>query len=143
MEIVRQGLKYGVVGIGNTLLSLVIIWIMTQYGGCTPTFSNFTGYTVGLINSFLWNRQWTFRSDVAWKSSAIRFLGVFAVCYALQLGLLLLLNRYCPEHPPTYDFFSPLLLRFRIDPLFYNQILSTAFYTIINFIINKFYTFKA
>jgi putative flippase GtrA len=142
MEIIRQSLKYGVVGIGNTLLSLVIIWIMTRYGGCTHTFSNFTGYAIGLINSYLWNRQWTFHSDVNWKNGAIRFLGVFAMCYVLQLGLLLLLNRYSPEHPPAYDFFSPLLW-FKVDPLFYNQILSTAFYTVINFIINKFYTFKA
>ncbi|MDR2041542.1 MAG: GtrA family protein [Tannerella sp.] len=143
MEIIRQGLKYGVVGIGNTLLSLLIIWVMTQYGGCSHPFSNFTGYVIGLVNSYLWNRLWTFRSHINWKSGAIRFFGVFAVCYVLQLGLLLLLNRYCPEHPPAYDFFSPLLLRFKVEPLFYNQILSTAFYTVINFIINKFYTFKA
>ncbi|MDR3269647.1 MAG: GtrA family protein [Tannerella sp.] len=142
MEVIKQGIKYGVVGIGNTLLSLIIIWIMTKPGGCPETISNLTGYTVGLINSYLWNKKWTFRSEGNWTGSAIRFFGVFAVCYLMQLGLLLALNRYCPENPPLYGFFKPLLLMFKIDAPFYNQILAMFFYTLANFIINKFYTFK-
>jgi putative flippase GtrA len=147
MEVIRQnikqGIKFGIVGGGNTLLSLLIIWIMTKQGGCSETFSNLTGYTIGLVNSFFWNKKWTFRSSVSWKSSAIRFFGVFAVCYVSQLLLLLLLNRFCPDNPPMYDFFKPLLSVFKIDPLFYNQVLAMAFYTVANFIINKFYTFKS
>ncbi|MDR3193767.1 MAG: GtrA family protein [Tannerella sp.] len=143
MKIIKQSLKYGAVGIGNTLLSLLIIWVMTKYGGCSETLSNLTGYIIGLINSYLLNRRWTFQSNAGWKKSAVRFFGAFAVCYVLQLLLLLLLNRYCPEHPPLYDFFTPLLLWFRIDPQFYIQMLAMAIYTVTNFIINKFYTFKA
>ncbi|MDR2120368.1 MAG: GtrA family protein [Tannerella sp.] len=143
MKIFRQAVKYGIVGIGNTLLSLIIIRIMTKWGGCSEAFSNFTGYVVGLVNSYILNRKWTFHSKSKWKKSAVRFFGVFAVCYALQLLLLLLLNKFCPENPPLYDFFTPVLHPLHVDPLFYIQILAMAFYTALNFIVNKFYTFKS
>jgi putative flippase GtrA len=143
MKIIKQFAKYGIVGAGNTLLTLAIIWIMTKWCGCTETFANLTGYMVGLINSFLWNKLWTFRSTAGWRSSALRFVGVFAVCYLSQLGLLLLLNRFCPVHPPLYGFFYPLLRVFNIDALFYNQMLAMLFYNATNFLINKFYTFKS
>jgi putative flippase GtrA len=143
MEIVKQAIKYGIVGIGNTLLSLLIIWTMTKWMGCSEALSNFTGYIIGLINSYFWNKQWTFQSKSNWKKSAIRFFGVFAVCYLLQLLLLLVMNKFCPENPPLYHFFRPALQPFHVDSLFYIQMLAMAFYTVLNFVINKFYTFKA
>ena len=48
----------------------------------------------------------------------------FGICYFLQLGCLFLLNAWLP-----------------IDP-YYNQLIAMAFYTVINFIFNKVYTFK-
>jgi putative flippase GtrA len=143
MEIVKQAIKYGVVGVGNTLLSLLIIWIMTKWMGCSEALSNFIGYIIGLINSYFWNKQWTFHSKANWKKSAIRFFGVFAVCYLLQLLLLLVMNKFCPENPPLYNFFRPALQQLHVDSLFYIQILAMTFYTVINFVINKFYTFKS
>ncbi|MDR1331830.1 MAG: GtrA family protein [Tannerella sp.] len=143
MEIVRQAIKYGIVGLGNTLLSLLVIWVMTKKTGCSEAFSNIIGYAVGLINSYLWNRQWTFRSKSDWKKSALRFFGVFMVCFALQFILLLALNRFCPENPPLYGFFRPVLETLHVDSRFYIQILAMAFYTVLNFTVNKFYTFKS
>jgi putative flippase GtrA len=143
MEVIKQGIKYGVVGVANTLLTLLIIWLMTKPGNCSETISNLTGYTAGLISSYFLNKQWTFRSAGNWKSSAIRFFGVWAVCYLLQLGLLWLLDHYYLENPPLYGFFQPLLKVFRVDALYYNQMVAMVFYTVVNFFINKFYTFKA
>lgn len=139
---IKQAAKYGVVGAGNTILSLVIIWVMTKKLGCTEAFSNFTGYFIGLINSFFLNRKWTFNSTGNVFGSAVKFFLVFAVCYLLQLGVLLLLNRYCPQNPPLYSLFEPMLKIFKIDTLFYIQLLSMVVYTAVNFLINKYYTFK-
>ncbi len=139
---IKQVAKYGVVGAGNTILSLVIIWVMTKKLGCTEAFSNFTGYFIGLINSFFLNRKWTFNSTGNVFGSAVKFFLVFAVCYLLQLGVLLLLNRYCPQNPPLYSLFEPMLKIFKIDTLFYIQLLSMVVYTVVNFLINKYYTFK-
>ena len=143
MKIFEQALKFGVVGLCNTLLTLIIIWVMTKWAGCSDVISNITGYVIGLISSYFFNRQWTFKSAVGWKKSAIRFFIVFAICYVVQLLVLLSLNRYCLDNPPLYAFFSPLLQIFKIDPPFYNHMFAMVFYTLLNFIINKFYTFKA
>jgi putative flippase GtrA len=142
MDWIKQAVKYGIVGVGNTLLSLVIIWIMTKKFGCTEASSNFVGYFIGLINSFFLNRRWTFNSTANVVGSGVRFFLVFAVCYLLQLGVLLCLNRYSSHNPPLYLFFEPVLKVLKIDALFYIQILSMIVYTVLNFLINKYYTFK-
>ena len=99
---------------------------MMKLFGCSDVVSNMVGYVAGVLNSFIWNKQWTFRSSAGWLGSAVRFGVVFGVCYLLQLGFLVcVLTPYLP-----------------IDP-YYNQLIAMAFYTVINFIMNKFYTFKA
>ena len=123
--VVKQAIKYGIVGLSNTLITAIVIWIMMKCLGCSDIVSNIMGYAAGGLNSFVWNKQWTFKSSVGWTSGAIRFGVVFSICYLLQLGLLMYLNA-----------------NLTIDP-YYNQLIAMAFYTVINFIMNKFYTFKA
>jgi putative flippase GtrA len=142
MDMIKQAVKYGIVGGGNTLISLAIIWFMTKRLGCTEAFSNIVGYLIGLINSFLLNRWWTFRSKGNMLGSALKFFFVFAACFSLQFGILLLLNRHCPYNPPLYSYFEPVLKIFKIDTLFYIQMISMVIYTITNFLINKYYTFN-
>lgn len=123
---IKQAIKYGVVGVINTLITAVVIWIMMKLLGCSDVVSNVVGYIAGVLNSFIWNKKWTFKSTEKWMGSAIRFGVVFGICYLLQLGLLVfVLNPYLA-----------------IDP-YYNQLIAMAFYTAINFVMNKFYTFKA
>lgn len=124
METLKQAVKYGVVGLSNTLITAVVIWIMMKLAGCSDVVSNITGYVAGVLNSFVWNKQWTFKSSMGWTRSAIRFGIVFGVCYFMQLGVLLYLNKLLS-----------------IDS-YYNQLLAMAFYTVINFVMNKYYTFK-
>ncbi|MDR1380907.1 MAG: GtrA family protein [Tannerella sp.] len=142
MEMIRQAVKYGIVGGGNTLISLAVIWLMTKNLGCSEALSNFVGYLAGLINSFFLNRWWTFKSKAGMFDSALKFFLVFAVCFSLQFGFLLFLNRHCPYDPPLYSFLEPVLKIFRIDTLFYIQMLSMVMYTVTNFMINKYYTFN-
>ena len=50
--------KYLLVGVMNTLITLVVIFVCKIYLHVTPYVSNALGYLAGLINSFLWNRRW-------------------------------------------------------------------------------------
>lgn len=126
METVKQAIKYGIVGIGNTLITMAVIWVMMKLFGCREGLSNLTGYVAGLLNSFLWNKQWTFKgSSSGWRRSAVRFAVAFGVCYLLQYGLVVWLNARLP-----------------IDH-YYNHLIGMVFYTVLNFVLNKFYTFKA
>ncbi|OAV66275.1 GtrA-like protein [Bacteroidales bacterium Barb6] len=124
METIKQAVKYGIVGVSNTLITAGVIWVMMKVAGFPDVVSNITGYVAGVLNSFIWNKQWTFKSSDSWVSSGIRFGAVFGICYLLQLGVLLLLNRHLA-----------------IDP-YYNQLIAMAFYTVINFLMNKYFTFK-
>lgn len=125
METIKQAIKYGVVGVMNTLITASVIWIFTKVFYVSDELSNAIGYIAGVFNSFIWNKQWTFQSSQAWWSSAIRFGVVFGICYALQLSLF-------------------IFLKSRITSIdtYYLQLVCMAFYTIINFLVNKFYTFR-
>lgn len=125
METFKQAIKYGIVGVSNTVITAVVIWIMMKLFGFSDVVSNIVGYVAGVLNSFIWNKQWTFQSEAGWLSSGIRFGIVFGICYLLQLGLLLYLNQ-----------------QLTIDP-YYNQLIAMAFYTVINFLMNKYITFKS
>jgi putative flippase GtrA len=91
--------------------------------------ANIIGYAVGLVAGFFLHRGITFaktaQSGSGLSQQAKSFLIVFAVGYAAQLLLLLLL----------------------VDVLGWNdalsQILAVGFYTIISFIGNRQITFKA
>ena len=119
-----QFVKFGIVGISNTLLTALIIWILLKVVHCSDYFSNFVGYIAGLLNSFIWNRKWTFESKTKVSATFFKFILTFAICYFLQLG-----NLY-------------LLLHFTHIDSYICQLLSIVVYTIINFILNKNYTFK-
>lgn len=125
MKTIKQAIKYGIVGICNTLITMVVIWIMMKLFDCREGLSNFTGYIAGLLNSFVWNKQWTFKdSSSGWTHSAVRFAIAFGVCYLLQYALVVFLNGHLS-----------------IDH-YYNHLIGMVFYTVLNFVMNKFYTFK-
>jgi len=139
-----QVIKYGIVGVINTLLTAIVIWVMMnivfkagKMDNVPPlilSISNFTGFTAGLINSFVWNRKWTFKSKNSWKREFIKFVTAFLICYIPQLFFVNFLNVYTN-------------LMIDLKPLTINhadtcQLLGIVFYTSMNFFINKFYTFK-
>ena len=119
-----QFIKFGIVGVSNTLLTAISIWFLLKEFHCSDYLSNFTGYIIGLLNSFIWNRKWTFESKTKVSVTIFKFIVTFVISYLFQLG-----NLY-------------LLLHFTLIDPYYCQILSIGVYTLINFILNKYYTFK-
>jgi putative flippase GtrA len=144
-----EAFKYGLVGILNTLLTAVTIWVM-MYGlfsvqeeekvpEMVISVSNIVGYTVGLTNSFICNRKWTFKSTTGWKKDFIKFIIAFLISYIPQLLLVNILNNYAniPEIHFTFFCYSYL-----ITSAYICQLIGIVFYTIMNFLCNKYYTFK-
>jgi putative flippase GtrA len=143
-----EAFKYGIVGILNTLLTAITIWIMMHIFNApqqknVPAFvisiSNVTGYIVGLINSFIWNRKWTFKSRSAWKKEFLRFFFAFLICYIPQLLLVNFLNDHSCIAPIAFRFFNYSGL---VTSAYLCQLTGIVFYTILNFLCNKYYTFK-
>lgn len=80
--------RFLVVGLGNTLTGLAIIYA-AQAAGAGEIVANATGYTVGLALSFVLNRRWTFRHRGALFSALLRFAAVLAVAYVANLAVVL------------------------------------------------------
>ncbi len=85
----QQLIRFGLVGIFNTLLGYAIIFFAMYGLGMSPVVSNAWGYGLGLITSYWLNRTFTFKSSSAVKQEAPRFMVVVALAYSINLGVLL------------------------------------------------------
>jgi putative flippase GtrA len=119
-----QFFKYSIVGILNTALGLTVIFLLYNVLHVNYLLSNIGGYFVGLINSFLWNRNWTFNSQKHFSKEVLPFLMVFGFSFVLNFLVVLLSVEV-----------------FKIRPNF-AQIMGIAVYSITNFMINKNWTFS-
>ena len=91
METIKQAIKYGVVGLSNTLITMIVIWVMMKLFGCREGLSNLTGYVAGILNSFIWNKF--HRMDERGGSVHDRFY--YLLCFTVRIGTDL--------EFPTYD----------------------------------------
>lgn len=84
--------KFALVGGLNTGVDFAVFCLMVYAAGTASIWAQISAYSAGLVNSYLWNRQWTF--GVKNKHNAgeiVRFVGVnlmsFAAATAVLLGL--------------------------------------------------------
>lgn len=89
-----QGLRYGAVGLGNTVLGFGVILIAHHLLGLGIAVSNALGYGAGLCLSFLLNRAWTFAGAKRRTLCAvIGFALVTGLAFAVNLAVVHLLLR--------------------------------------------------
>ena len=131
-----QLLKYGVVGVMNTLITLFLIFLCKSVLGINPYVSNAIGYIAGLVNSFLWNRSWVFHAQGKITIQAIHFMVAFCVCYALQFLVVWLLNQ------SSFGEIEFNILGFVLSGYGIATLIGNVVYTISNFIYNRILTFK-
>lgn len=120
-----QGVKFGLVGILNTLITMVVFYLLNTLLGVWYIIANPIAYTVGFTNSYIMNRIWTFKSKGSVKEQSIPFLLVFGTCFLLQWGLSIFLKEYIGMSVNLAT------------------IIAMAFYMVINFLGHKYITFKA
>lgn len=84
--IVAQALRFGTVGVANTLIGSGTILVLTWWG-MNPYAANVTGYGVGTVFSFYANSRWTFGASMA-GARLVKFLGVLAVSYGINVVVL-------------------------------------------------------
>lgn len=119
-----QGYKFILVGMLNAVIGLGIIYSTYNLLGLNYKLANVLGYGCGIVNSFIWNRRWTFRSKKDPKPQVLLFFLMFGVSYGLNLGATVL----CVEVigiPPNIA-----------------QLVGIFFYTTSNFFGNKYVTFR-
>lgn len=76
--------KFLLVGVGNTLLSAVLMFLLEGLGYWPSTA---IAYVAGAVMSFFLNRKFTFRSEEDFGKSALKFAVNVAVCYVLAYAI--------------------------------------------------------
>ena len=85
-----QFVKFGIVGVSNTLLTFIVYTILLKVFGVWYLAASAVGFIVGATNGFLLNRRWTFREHVGDALTPVRWAIVQGCGLAINLGLLYL-----------------------------------------------------
>ena len=126
-----QFIKYALVGVLNTLVTLSTIFLCKSVIGINPLVSNAIGYVAGVINSFLWNKTWVFRSHVSYLREALIFLVGFILCYGIQFLTVWVLSYKSPLNDFEWNILGFVLSGYGLATLVGNLV-----YTIANYIYN-------
>ena len=123
---VRQFVKYGIVGVMNTMIDFSVYYFFTRYAGFHFLAANFCSWVTAVMVSFLANKFWTFRSydtAVLARQSA-RFIIVAIISLVVSQSLL-------------YTFVRIVGIRDLIA-----KVLTIGIVVFWNFFMNKFWTFR-
>lgn len=134
---VIQFAKYALVGVMNTLVTLIVIYVTKSFLGIKPMGANAIGYVCGLINSFIWNKTWVFRSQKDFKREALKFMVGFGLCYLLQFVIVWALTYRTPLGEMQWVIAGMTFSGYAVATLAGN-----VGYTVANFIFNRTVTFK-
>jgi putative flippase GtrA len=88
--LVAQFVKFGIVGISNTLLFFATYTLLLKVFGVWYLAASGIGFAVGAVNGFLLNRAWTFKGHQGDALTPVRWSVVQGCGLALNEGLLYL-----------------------------------------------------
>lgn len=117
-------LRFCLIGILNTIIALAAILILDNVFQLDYRFANAIGFSLALVNSFILNKLWTFKSNNLFYKEIPNFILIFILSYLINFVILI----------------------FSVEVLLINknicQIIGMIFYTITNYIGNKHLTFN-
>ena len=126
-SLVLQFMKFGIVGISNTLVSLIVYYIFI-YFGIHYIIANTAGFILGTINAYFWNNKYVFKILEKEKRShaktGVKVFITYGITYLLSTILLLL----WVDILGISQTIAPILNVFITTPL--------------NFMMNKFWAFS-
>lgn len=124
LSIVKYGqfIKFCLVGASNTVISLIIYWILLKFN-IDYLVASTISYLAGIINGYFFSSSFVFKNKHNLKQ-AIMFIAVYLSSLLLNLLFLYVLVNYL--HVTK----------------FLAQVLVTGFNVIYNYLLNKVWTFK-
>jgi len=124
VPVLVQFVKFGIVGVSNTLLTFAIYTVLLKVFGVWYLAASAIGFAVGAVNGFLLNRRWTFREHVGDALTPVRW-GIVQTCgLGVNEGLL-----YLFVHDAGLD-------------KLIGQVCATAIVTVSTFLVNRAWTFR-
>jgi putative flippase GtrA len=124
MPLVLQFVKFGIVGVSNTLIAFAVYTLLLKVFGVWYVAASGIGFAIGAVNGFLWNRAWTFKGHVGDALTPVRWFVVQGCGLLLDLGLV-----------------YALVDGAGLDKLL-GQAATTVVVTVITFFVNRAWTFR-
>lgn len=121
--------RFLLVGVGNTLLSLILMFLLEGLGYWPSTA---IAYVAGAVMSFFLNRYFTFHSQEDFWRSAGKFVVNVAVCYVVGYGLARVMISVPDALPPER------LIWYERATKLYGMVL----YTLLNYFGQRFFAFR-
>lgn len=123
-----QFIKFGIVGVSNTAISLVIYYLFIWLNPALYIVGNTVGWVVSVANAFFWNNRYVFHSENNGKGALLKKIGKTYLSYGATFLL------------------STLLLYLQVDVAGWSEQIAPLVNLLItiplNFLLNKFWTFR-
>lgn len=128
MALWKQFIKFGLVGVSNTAISLAVYYIFLMIDRDLYLAGNVVGWVVSVANAFFWNNKYVFTSESSGWKVGIKKLGKTYFSYGATFVL------------------STALLYLEVDILHWSASISPLINLLItiplNFLLNKFWAFR-
>lgn len=123
---IKQFFRFAFVGLSGTFINIIVLYLLTEGLGLYYLLSAIISFFIAMTNNFILNKIWTFEESLSSNLSK-KYLK-FALISVIALGI----NLY------FLYFFTDILVIYYI----LSQILSIMISLVVNFIGNKYWTFK-
>lgn len=121
--IFKQFLKFGIIGVSNTIISLSIYYLLLNFG-INYILANIVGFIISVLNAFFWNNKYVFKNSLNKKNKVLKTYISYGITFVLSNLLL-------------FIFVNFLGISKIIVP-----IMNLVIITPINFILSKYWAFK-
>ena len=82
--------RFAIVGVLNTIVDFAILNVLIKAfnitGGFTIDLFKGMSFVVAVINSYYWNKYWTFQVEKKTRSEFLEFIGVSLIGFGLNVG---------------------------------------------------------
>lgn len=127
-EKLQQFVKFGIVGLSNTLISYVV-YVVLVFFGVYYLIASLIGFVVSVLNAYYWNNKYVFQTDTGesrvWWKTLIKTFASYAGTGLILSNILLVLWVEVLHFP---EIIGPLINLIVTIPL--------------NFVLNKYWAFK-
>jgi putative flippase GtrA len=153
--LLKELFKYGLAGIFNTLLGLVLIYVQVELLLIDLNIAMVINYTIGFFTNFYLNRKFTFKSKGPAKKEMKISVLVYVFSFLMQFAFVnILINnqRWIVEgisdliHKLTPEFAVSILTIERFNRMTDPKLIAIAFgivvFAVLNFSLNKMFSFN-
>lgn len=122
-------IRYILIGVLNTIIGISVILLLLEVFNLSYWSSTFIGNSVGAGASYFLNRNFTFKSNVENKKGMLLFTIVLLVSYFIA-------------YPIGYHFLFESIFQSNLIGKELSVLLSACLYTLINYLGQKYITFR-